>query len=271
MRKRGAMLQILTILLVVFTSSWVYALNEVGDTQQWDLRVTPYLWTADLEGDATFRGRTGSIEASFSDIMDNFDIGFMGRVEAWKNGWGVTLDGLYLDLGTEFKTSRGKADVDIKETFLDFGIGRRVLDVPVGQDNSQNLSFDLLGGGRYVHIEGTVDIVPSGPLGDILGIGGSYEGKIDYVEPFVGGRIRWDMNDKFAIVARGDVGGFSVGSASDLTWNLVAGIDYQLSKNMNFVAGYRILDIDFEENSGSNEYGLDVQMKGPVFGFSMRF
>ena len=74
-----------------------------------------------------------------------------------------------------------------------------------------------------------------------------------------------------AINVRGDAGGFGIGSASKLTWNFVAGIDYKLSENMSFEAGYRISDIDYSRGSGSNEFGLDARTQGPVIGLTILF
>jgi opacity protein-like surface antigen len=227
---------------------------------------------AEIKGDATLRGRTGSVDVGFSDILDHLDIGLMGRVEAWKGKWGLIFDGLYMDLGAEFSTPRGlvSTDIDIKQQMYDFGIGHRLLETPVGKDGNQKLSFDLLGGARYVRLEGEVDIRINGPLADIVS-GRKFSRAEEWFEPFVGGRLRWDLNDKLAAGVRTDFGGFDIGEGSNLTWNLLAGIDYKLSKNIGLAAGYRILDMDFDSGSGSNRVGLDAQFRGPIFGLRVLF
>lgn len=91
------------------------------------------------------------------------------------------------------------------------------------------------------------------------------------MEPFFGGRIIWDITDKFAVVVRRDIGGFEIGSGSDLTWNLILGIDYQLTEKLNFKFGYRLLDIDYSRGSGNEELGVDAQMRGPIFGLTINF
>ncbi len=99
--------------------------NALKNSNQWNVEFTPYFWMAEIDGDATLRGRTGPVEASFSDLLDKLDIAFMGRLEAWKGEWGLFLDGLYMDLGAEFSTPQGliSADVDVKMTILEFGLG----------------------------------------------------------------------------------------------------------------------------------------------------
>lgn len=69
----------------------------------------------------------------------------------------------------------------------------------------------------------------------------------------------------------GDVGGFGIGDASDLTWNLVAGVTYQVSECMDLRAGYRTLDIDYNSGGGPDEFGLDTRFHGPILGMGIRF
>ena len=81
------------------------------------------------------------MDAGVSDIMDNLDIAFMGRLEAWKGEWGLFVDGLYMDLGAEFSTPQGaiSADIDGKMTMLEFGLGYHLWETQVGEKESQKL------------------------------------------------------------------------------------------------------------------------------------
>jgi hypothetical protein len=268
--------------LVVFIISTLISVQKVSGAEQntentlevsnkWNIEFTPYFWAAELKGDATLRGRTGPVDVSFSDLLDNLDIAFMGRAEAWKGRWGLFFDGLYMDLGAEFSTPQGlvSADIDVKMTMLEFGLGYRLWETQVGKEGSQKLSFDLLGGGRYMNLEGEVDIVPGGPLGVLPGR--TFGRREEWVDPIVGGRLRWDINEKLAAAVRFDFGGFGIGEGSNLTWNFVAGIDYKLKENMSLKAGYRIFDIDYDSGSGTNKFGIDAQFRGPIFGLTMKF
>ncbi len=234
--------------------------------------MTPYFWAAEIDGDATLRGRTGPVDVSFSDLLDNLDIAFMGRLETWKGEWGLFLDGLYMDLGAEFSTPQGSisADIDVKMTMLEFGIGYHLWETQVGKEGSQKLSFDLLGGGRYMNLEGEVDVRTNGPLSG-LGLGRTFGRREEWVDPIVGGRLRWDIDEKLAAAVRFDFGGFGIGDGSNLTWNLLAGIDYKLKENMSLKVGYRIFDMDYDSGSGNKEFGLDAQFRGPIFGLTIKF
>ena len=272
MRKRSVALKVVIVVVVLFACPLVYGQDELGSTDKWNIEFTPYFWAAELKGDATLRGRTGSVDVGFSDLLDNLDIAFMGRVEAWKGRWGLFFDGLYMDLGSEFTTPRGlvSADIDVKMTMLEFGIGYHLWETQVGKEGSQKLSFDLLGGGRYMNLEGEVDIVVGGPLAG-LGLGRTFGRREEWVDPIVGGRLRWDLNDKLAAAVRTDFGGFGIGEGSNLTWNFLAGIDYKLSQKMSLKAGYRIFDIDYDSGSGNKKFGIDAQFRGPIFGLTILF
>lgn len=273
MKKRDVVLKVMLVIVTVFTCSSVYGQDENGGTDKWNIEFTPYFWAAELDGDATLRGRTGPVEVGFSDLLENLDIAFMGRAEAWKGKWGLFFDGLYMDLGAEFSTPQGlvSADIDVKMTILEFGLGYHLWGTQVGKEGSQKLSFDLLGGGRYINLEGEVDVRTNGPLSDIIAVGRTFRGRQEWVDPIIGGRLKWDIDEKLAAAVRADFGGFDIGEGSKLTWNLLAGIDYKLKENMSLKAGYRIFDLDYDSGSGTNKFGLDAQFRGPIFGLTILF
>jgi hypothetical protein len=260
------------VVIVVFglLYSTGYGQDEAWGSGEWDVQFTPYFWAAELSGDATLRGRTGPVEASFSDIMDNLDIALMGRTEAWQERWGIYFDVIYMDLGSDFSTPGAliSTEMDVKMTTFDFGIGHRLLETRVGEESNQKVSLDVLGGGRYINLDGEIDIRIGGPL---AGLGRKFGRREEWVEPVVGGRLRWDLTDKLAAVVRGDFGGFDIGEGSNLSWNLAAGIDYKLKGNMSLKAGYRIFDLDYDRGSGNRKFGIDAQFRGPIVGLTILF
>ena len=73
------------------------------------------------------------------------------------------------------------------------------------------------------------------------------------------------------LTARGDVGGFGVGS--DFSWNAQAGVGYEVSTLFTLVAQYRALGVDFNnDKAGTADYLLyDTITHGPLVGFVFRF
>ncbi|MHA2408437.1 MAG: hypothetical protein ACXACA_08720 [Candidatus Ranarchaeia archaeon] len=271
-RRKIKSIHLVSIYIVLFLSIPLIAEQKNENSNKWNIEFTPYFWAAELDGDVTLRGRTGSVDVSFDDIMDNLDIAFMGRAEAWNGKWGLYFDGLYMDLGGNYSTPSAvlSTDIDVKMAVFDFGIGHRLMETSVGKNNDQLLSFDLLGGGRYINLDGEIDIKVGGPLAG-LGLGRKFSRREEWVEPVIGGRLRWDMNDKLAAAVRFDFGGFDIGEGSNLSWNLLAGIDYRLKENMSLKAGYRIFDLDYDSGSGTNEFGIDAQFRGPIVGLTILF
>ena len=68
----------------------------------------------------------------------------------------------------------------------------------------------------------------------------------DWFDPYIGFRGRYNLNEKFYLTAKADIGGFGVGA--DLTWQAEAAVGMQLSKNMFTEIGYRALGVDYEQD-----------------------
>ncbi len=266
---------LIVFLIAVPVACPVYGQEPMGKSNEWEIRLIPYFWMPSMKADATFSGLSGSVDLGFDDIIDHLDFAAMGRVEAWKGKWGLTFDGLFMNLGADgsFEGSRGAVnfdlDADVRLGMADFAVAYRLFETQFGNNNEQRLAFEPYGGLRYAYLRQKIDlnvtIIGVGSIGATLG------GSEDWVEPFVGGRIIWDLNDKLALNVRGDAGGFGIGSASDLLWQISGGVDYKFSKNIILNAGYRYVDLDYSRGSGSNELGIDLQAKGPFVGLTILF
>ena len=178
-----------------------------------------------------------------------------------------------MDLGAEFSTPQESisGDVDVKMAILEFGVGYHLWETRVGKEGSQKLSFDLLGGGRYINLEGEVDVVNNCPLSDIITVGRTFCKREEWVDSIIGRRLKWYISEKLAAGARFDFGGFNIGNGFDLTWNFLAALDYKLKENMSLKAGYRIFDIDHDSGSGNKKSELDAQFRRPYFGLTFLF
>ena len=62
-----------------------------------------------------------------------------------------------------------------------------------------------------------------------------------------------------------DVGGFGV--SSDSTWQVMGALSYRLTDRIIARAGYRHLEVDYD-NDG---FVYDVELSGPILGVSFRF
>jgi hypothetical protein len=240
------------------------------NTDGWEFKAAPYIWAVSLDGDMTVKGNTIAVDVNIIDIIKESDSIFAleGYFEARKGHWGGFIDGTYAVLTMGGSVGPLSADVDFAYALVDFAAFYQVGTWPLGgasANNSQNLSLEVLAGGRYTSMDVELDISTPGPSTVV-------DKRQDWVDPIVGARVFLDLSENFSFVVRGDIGGFGVGS--DLTWN-VAGLlfyDFDLfGRDASVVAGYRVLDQDFEDGSGANKFAYDVTTHGPILGMVIRF
>ena len=150
-----------------------------------------------------------------------------------------------------------------------------------GTKRRGSTAFDLLAGARYWHQEVdvsadlTATVALSGPLG--LTISGSRaiakSGSVDWVDPFVGARLRQQLAAGQEFVLRGDVGGF--GAGSQFSWQAIATYNSPLCEihgiPVDGYVGFRALSADFSQGSGRSKFEWDNVIYGPVIGATMRF
>ena len=241
------------------------ATQEASFSTGWTFDVAPfYLWIPALDGTLTVRGLSSDVDLSVGDTLDLlFDSGKFvatGRAEARKGNALLTLDLMYLNLEENTQTAIGAGvDLRFKQLILEFGGGYHLGEWSVPGGGLPALSVDLLGGGRFVHLDSGITIES---LADV-------DRSKDWIDPFLGARLKLDIIDSVSVSVRGDIGGFGVGS--HFTWNMVAILAYRVSQRITLGAGYRILDIDYSEVKGFDKFTFDVQMRGPMLGFAIHF
>ena len=221
----------------------------------WSVQWSPYLWAAGLNGTLGIRGQTSEVDLSFSDVLDKLDGGLFLPVEVRKGRWGVMIELMLMRLSDQAGTPGPLFDevsVIANQTTVELSARYRILE-------QQPASVDLLAGARLWHLNDQLSFTSaSGP--DIM-----VEAGQRWIDPNVGVRAIADLASHWSILARGDVGGFGVGS--DLTWHLMGAIGY-VQDPVTIWAGYRHLDVDFvNEKDG---FTFDVANGGLIMGVAIR-
>jgi hypothetical protein len=252
----------------------------------WTFRVTPYGWFTAMKGTQTVRGRSVDVDASFIDIVEKSDtlVGLMADFEARYGRWALIGDAVWTKVGLGGDTTRtlppasGIAGTVGASLGLDFQIAIVEFGAAYELARSGALAFDVLAGGRYWRQKAnlSVDLAATVDLGD-LEVSGSRaiakSGSVNWVDPMVGGRLRYEVAPGHQFTLRGDLGGFGVGSR--FSWQAIAayGYDFAFHKGVTYsgVIGYRALYVDYTKGSGSSRYAFDVLQHGPVVGLSLRF
>jgi hypothetical protein len=87
----------------------------------------------------------------------------------------------------------------------------------------------------------------------------------DWWDPYLGLRGRYNLTRAFYLTAKGDIGGFGVGS--QLTWTAEAALGIQLSRNIYSEIGYRAFAIDYERHG----LVVDTITHGPQVTLGLQF
>ena len=77
-----------------------------------------------IEGDVEIGNVTTEVDVSFSDILDNLDLGFMGYAEHRRGKWAFILDVAYLGISDDKTTSRTSVssvtlDAEFEQTLVE--------------------------------------------------------------------------------------------------------------------------------------------------------
>lgn len=222
----------------------------------WSFAFAPYLWAAGLQGDiGQFNLPEVEVDASFLDILDHFEFGFMGVGEARYDRLGFMSDFMYIELSTGSDVDAGPVDADIDvsaETFTFLGATEfRLIDEEGG-------SLDALAGARVWWVKTDIDF--SGAA-----INASGSDSDTWIDPIIGLKGQLNLSPDFYLASWAMIGGFGV--SSDLTWDVMGGLGYNARDSISFVAGYRGLGVDYE-NDG---FVFDIVQHGPILGAAFRF
>jgi hypothetical protein len=265
MRAYGRLLVGMLVLTRLICPATYSHAEEASLVKGWTFEVAPfYLWLPAQDGTVTVRGQSADVDLSVGDtldlLFDSFKFAATGRAEARKGRALLTLDLMYTNLEENSQTAIGLGvTTKTEQLILEFGGGYHLLDWSLTGAGLPRVSVDALGGGRFVYLDSGVKIE------NLIDVDESK----DWLDPFIGVRLRVDLIDRLSVSVRGDIGGFGVGS--HFTWNMAAILAYQVSQRTSLAAGYRILDIDYSDGKGSDKFQYDVQMRGPVLGFVIRF
>lgn len=223
---------------------------------QWEFATTVYVWGSGIDSSIeTSRGPIES-EIEFGDILKDLDMAFMGVFEARRGNWGFVGDLIYTDLSSTTATPFGAlfaaADVDTRMTTFSGYALYRAVDGPTG-------SMDVGGGIRANSLDIDVTLQPGTLPLEAFSVGDSW------VDPLVAARVKVPLSDRWYATAFVDVGGFGIDS--DLTWQVVGTVGYDITDRWSVRMGYRHMST--ERTSGGRD--IELELSGPIVGATARW
>jgi hypothetical protein len=231
--------------------------GEILRRDDWSFAISPYVWAASLDGTVGVGDLPSlDIDASFGDILRNLDLAAMTVVELRYQRFGLYADIVFTNISVDGDPPReilfDGANVENELFIGTFGGAYSALDNERGH-------LDLLAGARAWSVDTRLNL-DGGFLDDR-----EFESNENWVDPVIGVKGRFNLGHGLYVNGLAHVGGFGV--ASDLTWDVFGGLSYQFNETVSAIAGYRHLEVDYD-NRG---FSFDVELSGPVIGAAIRF
>ena len=213
-----------------------------------------YLWLAHAKGQTDVIGPVAPVDLDLGlkDIIKGFKFIFMGAAEMRYDRFTVLGDLSFVHL--EAKDGIGIRDPNFLEAELDSRTAEITLLGGYRVTNKGPVSLDLLAGGRMNWFKTTLQL--DGPNNSIEG-----SKKASWLDPLIGARANIPFDNEggpWSMSFYGDIGGIVFGS--DLTWQGVATVDYQISRKMNVGVGWRHWKVDYDKG----DFLYDIRQSGPI-------
>jgi hypothetical protein len=218
---------------------------EAESSTKWRFSLRPYLFLSGVSGSVTAGPFTFPINSSFSDLLDNVQLGGFVAFTAEKGQWGLYTDFQYISL-IGIGTSALDAELELDNLIAEADVTYRPASAP---------TLKFLAGLRVYSIEQSVSIL-SQPLP---------KANTTVLDPIFGAQGEWALSERWDFEIRGDIGGFGI--SSEFTYQLMALFHWDLSSTVSIPFGYRILGYQIK----TDEVWMKTQMGGLVLGLDIRF
>ena len=227
-------------------------------TKDWEFATLGYVWFAGAHGKTDVIGPVEPVDLdlSFGDVLKAFKFAFMGAAEVKHDRVIILGDLTFIHLDAEHGI--GIRDPDFLEAELDSRTAEVTLLGGYRVANKGPVTVDLLAGGRMNWFKATLQL--DGPNNSVEG-----SEKESWFDPLIAARVGAPLGGKWSAGVYGDVGGVVTGS--DITWQLVPSLDYQLNSKMQLGAGWRIFKVHYDHG----DFLYDVAQSGPVITFRTVF
>ena len=92
-----------------------------------------------------------------------------------------------------------------------------------------------------------------------------------WFEPLLGGKFGVQVSDPITLWIRGDASGFGLAGDTDISWNLLFGVDWWVNRQISLQFAYRFYGIEYKNGSGDNAFGFTENFNGPFLAATFHF
>jgi hypothetical protein len=235
------------------------------DSDDFDWKITPYLWTVGIDGSATLLGYEQDLDVSFSDILSDFEVGGSVFAEIGKGHHALSLDYTYLRLKPD-PTALPSPPAPPDST-METKMTTNILEAAYNYRLDGLNSTAIVAGARYLDIELRLTPNINGPQLPIeppfpqepVEFGPSWWDGFVGVKTFNRFGANWDF-EFYGTIGYGE---------SDWPWTLQAMFSRRFSNDNRLGLGARVWGIDYSKNNGfRGEYAaIDVTFYGLMIGY----
>jgi len=226
------------------------------ETNLWSFDVVPYLWVANLDLSTSVpETRAAARSGSGADFDTRISGGAMIGAEARYRSFGLWADFAWLRLNTEAANPTPfYSDVNLKSDFF-HTTAALTYRLPL----EGKFHVDLLAGARIWHVNEDLEFQG----GTLPGFKAS--GEATWADPIIGAHLRYDLSQRWFLVAKGDVGGFGV--SADMAYEVFAGVGFRITDWCSTTLGYRYLAEKYDQD----DFKFDLKAQGFLLGFGFHF
>ena len=251
-------------LILIFLAAAVTCAPARAD-EPWRFQLTPYVWGPSVSGDIEPARRLPpvSLDRSLGDVLADLEGAFFLNGTARTERlvllgdftWARLSETHHLTLPPTAVTPPLGIEATGKVTLTSFTLAMGYTAV-----KQPDVVLDLFGGMRGWRVRASVAVPHPLPF-----LPTSASETRFWVDPVIAARTRFQISPAWSFIGYADVGGF--GAGSELTWQAVGTINYELSERFYLSAGYRHMALDYEEDA----LELDLDLSGPLIGATFLF
>jgi hypothetical protein len=222
--------------------------------KKWEFATIGYVWFAGAWGKTDVIGPVEPVDLRlpFGKVLKAFKFAFMGAAEARHDRLVFLGDLTFIHL--DARQGIGIRDPDFLKAELDSRTAEVTLVGGYRVVDKGPVAVDLLAGGRLNFFKTTLQL--EGPNREASG-----DVKHTWFDPIIAGRVAAPIGGKWSLAFYGDLGGIVTGS--DITWQAVPTINYQLNHKMTLGAGWRYYKVKYDKG----DFLYNVHQSGPLITF----
>ena len=227
-------------------------------TWHWKFLLEPYFMFANMKGNIGLGTLPyAEIDEEPSDIFVNLKFGAMIYFEVYSPKWAYSSDMMYMNLVADItptnKINYGEAGA--KQLAWEVAVLHKIFPI---LEAGLGLQLNSLKSELNLNVN-----TANGPQNVSKGISETW------LDPMFIARMKLPITTKLIIQVRPSSGGFGIGSM--LAWQLQAHATYRFSQLFQLSLGYRVIDIDYENGEGDDQFSYDMHTFGPVLrlGFNL--